>query len=242
MKKMTVDAIDFKYGNKTVFHEATMRVESGSISGLLGPNGSGKTTFFDIVCDLRKVGGGRLYSDFSNQLYLSQVVTTPPVFRMHDVFKMIMLFCSKRRVTQEHSLRKLETWSPDIVERYQDIWNKKSSLCSYGEKRWFFTLSLLSVDADFVILDEPTAGVDPEFRSHIWRCLRGAASEGVAILVSSHNVDEVVNGCDDFYMLSQQRFNHFVGAEGFMTQYNAKSLDEAFINAANMPKFGRCLF
>lgn len=242
MKKLTVEAIDFKYAEKTIFHHASMRVESGSISGLLGANGSGKTTFFDIVCGLRKVGGGAIYNDFSSQLYLSQIVTTPPVLRMHDVFKMIVLFCSGRKITQENSLRKLESWSPDIVERYQDIWKRKSSLCSYGEKRWFFTLSLLSVDADFVILDEPTAGVDPEFRSHIWRCLQGAASEGVAILVSSHNVDEVVNGCDDFYMIGQQRFNHFVSAEGFMSQYNAKHLDEAFINAATMSKVDRCSF
>ncbi len=46
-----------------------------------------------------------------------------------------------------------------------------------------FTLSLLSVNADLVILDEPTAGVDPEFRYHIWKSLEGAAAEGVAVLV-----------------------------------------------------------
>jgi ABC-2 type transport system ATP-binding protein len=79
----------------------------------------------------------------------------------------------------------------------------------------FHRLSLLSANADFVILDEPTAGVDPEFRHYIWKCPEGAAAEGVAVLVSSHNVDEIVVHCDNFYMLSQQRFNHFTDAKGF---------------------------
>jgi len=58
----------------------------------------------------------------------------------------------------------------------------------------------------------------------------------VAILVSSHNVDEIVAHCDDFYMLSQRRFNRFTDAEGFMNAYDAASLDEAFIHAASLPK------
>lgn len=201
-----------------------------------GQNGSGKTTFFDIVCNVRKPDSGTISNGFSSQVYLSQIITAPPVFRMADIFKMITLLCADHTITQARALEKLALWSPTLVERYLSLWTKKSSLCSYGEKRWFFTLSLLSVAADFVILDEPTAGVDPEFRQHIWKCLRGAANEGAAILISSHNVEEVANGCDDFYMIGQQRFNHFLSADSFMSQYSATTLDEAFINAANMPK------
>ena len=234
MRRFSAQAIDFKYASHTVFKDASMKVESGSISGLLGPNGSGKTTFFDIVCSLRSVDSGAITDEFSSRVYLSQVISTPAVFRMSDIFKMITLFCSEKKITKEKSLEKLELWSPTLVDRYLSIWDKKSSLCSYGEKRWFFTLSLLSVAADFVILDEPTAGVDPEFRYHIWKCLRGAANEGAAILISSHNVEEVASNCDDFYMLAQQRFNHFTNAVSFMSHYDATTLDEAFIKAVNI--------
>lgn len=236
MKRLIVNSLDVRYERHTVFRKASLVVEAGSISGLLGPNGSGKTTFFDVICRLKKMEAGEVVNSFSTFLYLSQVITTPPVLRMFDVFKMMMIFCADVSVTQKHALEKIEMWSPGVAERYCEIWNKKSSLCSYGEKRWFFTLSLLSVGADLVILDEPTAGVDPEFRYHIWRCLEGAAQQGVAVLVSSHNVDEIVNHCDDFYMLSQQRFNRFTDAGGFMSAYDAKSLDVAFIHAASLPK------
>ncbi|NWA85869.1 AAA family ATPase [Pseudomonas sp. D2002] len=235
MSRLIIDSLNVRYASHTVFHNASLSVAAGSISGLLGPNGSGKTTFFDVICGLKKMDGGQISNSFCKLLYLSQIISTPPVFRMFDIFKMVMLFCSETRVTQQHALDKIERWSPGIAQRYCEIWNKKSSLCSYGEKRWFFTLSLLSAHADLVVLDEPTAGVDPEFRYHIWRCLEGAAADGVAVLVSSHNVDEIVAHCDDFYMLSQQRFNRFTDAQGFMQAYGASSLDEAFIHAASLP-------
>lgn len=234
MKRLVVNSLEVRCARKTLFEDATLTVEAGSICGLLGANGSGKTTFFDVVCGLKRIEAGEIVRSFSKLLYLSQVISTPPVFRMFDVFRMTMLFCSDSKLDKQHALEKIEKWSPGIADRYCEIWTKKSSLCSYGEKRWFFTLSLLSANADLVILDEPTAGVDPEFRHHIWKCLEGAAEEGVAVLVSSHNVDEIVAHCDDFYMVSQRRFNRFTDAQGFMRAYGAKSLDEAFIYAASL--------
>ncbi|WP_332847223.1 ATP-binding cassette domain-containing protein [Pseudomonas lactucae] len=234
MARLIVDSLDVRYASHILLHNASLEVEAGSISGLLGPNGSGKTTFFDVLCGLKKIDGGEINNSFSKLLYLSQIISTPAVLRMFDIFKMTMLFCAETKVTQQHALDQIEKWSPGIAQRYCELWNKKSSLCSYGEKRWFFTLSLLCANADIVILDEPTAGVDPEFRYHIWQCLEGAAADGVAVLVSSHNVDEIVTHCDDFYMLSQRRFNRFNDAQSFMRAYEAKSLDEAFIQAASL--------
>ena len=235
MSMLSAKSICFEYSGKIIFDNASIHVTEGSITGLLGPNGSGKTTFFDIICGLRKAKNGILLNNFSNQLYLSQTVLTPPALRMFDVFKMTTLLCSSSHISQEQVLKKLSTWSPEIVERYKEIWTKKSSVCSYGEKRWFFTLSLLAVEADLVILDEPTAGVDPEFRHYIWKCLRGAASEGAAILVSSHSIEEVANNCGNFYMISQQKFKPFDSGKEFMHCYGSNTLDEAFIRAAAAP-------
>jgi len=237
MKKFTAQNIDFSYTDTPLLTRASLEVAQGDIVGILGPNGSGKTTFFDIVCDLKKAKSGFIKNDFSRFLYLSQIISTPPPLRMRDIFKMVSALSSNEPMTQDKTLKKLSTWSPAIVDRYQDIWNKKSSLCSYGETRWFFTLSLLSISADFVILDEPTAGVDPEFRHYIWQCLHGAAREGTAILVSSHNVDEVINHCDYFYMISQQRFNRFNNGSEFMQKYGVKTVDDAFIRAVTEPLF-----
>ena len=154
---------------------------------------------------------------------------------MRDIFRMVTVLSSDKNIDQTKALEKLSRWSPEIVNRYKEIWNKKSSLCSYGETRWFFTLTLLSIPADFIILDEPTAGVDPEFRHYIWRCLRGAVKDGATILVSSHQVDEIANNCDMFYMISQRRFHPFDDGTAFMNKYKASTLDDAFIRAATEP-------
>ncbi|VVN50274.1 AAA family ATPase [Pseudomonas fluorescens] len=232
MSILQADCIDFRYPEKPLFSQASLQACSGSMTGLLGPNGAGKTTFFDILCGLKKPDNGQITNPFTQQLYLSQTLMTPPALRMYDIFKMTALLCSPAPINKCHIQEKLARWSPRILDRYNEIWSKKSSLCSYGEKRWFFTVSLLSIAADFYILDEPTAGVDPEFRFHIWQCLRGAAQDGAAILVSSHNVDEISENCQGFYMISQQKFLHFEDGEAFKYHYQASTLDQAFIKAA----------
>lgn len=237
MRRFIANLIDFHYDETKIFNQASLEVIEGSIVGILGPNGSGKTTFFDIVCNLKKVASGHIENNYSDFTYLSQIVNTPPTLRMHDIFKMVVALSSDEHITQCQALEKLNNWCPSITARYKEIWNKKSSMCSYGETRWFFTLSLLAISSDFVILDEPTAGVDPEFRHYIWQCLHGAAKDGAGILVSSHSVDEIINNCSYFYMISQQRFNRFSSGSEFMQRYKAKTADDAFIRAVTEPAF-----
>lgn len=232
MNLLTVTNLSFSYKENPIFANASITVHSGSIVGLLGPNGSGKTTFFDILCGLTNTKCDEVVSTFQSQLYLSQSLSTPHSLRMFDIFKMTNLLCSSETLSQQKALEKLQAWCPEIIERYTAIWNKKSAICSYGEKRWFFTLTLLALNADLVILDEPSAGVDAEFRHYIWKCLRGAAREGVAILVSSHNIEEIAANCDRFYMISDRTFKQFQSGDEFKKYYDATSLDEAFICAS----------
>ncbi|EPC03226.1 hypothetical protein L861_23235 [Litchfieldella anticariensis FP35 = DSM 16096] len=233
-KKLIVDDLDYVISDKVIYSKASMEVNEGEIRGVLGPNGAGKTTFFDIICSLRNADRGIIKNDFLNQVYLSQTIMTPPVLRMGDISRLALSFISPKRPSKQVFLDRLNSWAPEVSNRFSEIWSKKSAICSYGEKRWFFTLTLLASESDLIILDEPTAGVDPEFRHYIWKCLSAAAKEGRAILVSSHNVNEVADNCDVFYMIYGHRFNIFNSSEEFMSCHEADSLDRAFINAATM--------
>lgn len=233
MSALTIDQLNISFPDKALFRQASLRIEPNSITGILGPNGSGKTTFFDILCNIRKAKGQNLNNSFSTQLYLSQIITTPPVLRMHEIFQMATILSSDKKTTQQCALSKIAKWCPELIERYKEIWKKKSAVCSYGEKRWFFTLSLLALEPDLLILDEPTAGVDPEFRHYTWQCLKQAANEGAAIVVSSHNIEEVAANCDPFYMIIDCQFRKFRSAHEFTSVFSAGSLDEAFIKAAS---------
>jgi len=232
MSHLLINNIELSYDEKLLLSKAHLEIQEGSIVGLLGPNGSGKTSLFDIICKIKKIKHGTIENTFKKTLYLSQIITTPPALRMRDIFKMVTTLSSDHPISQTKALERLSRWSPEIVNRYKEIWNKNSSLCSYGETRWFFALTLLCIPSDFVILDEPTAGVDPEFRHYIWRCLRGAVRDGTTILVSSHQVEEIANNCDLFYMISQRRFQRFDNGAAFMKRYKTDTLDDAFIQAA----------
>jgi len=86
--------------------------------------------------------------------------------------------------------------------------------------------------SDLIILDEPTAGVDPEFRHFIWLGIKHACSEGASVLVSSHYTQEITASCDRFYMLAHHQLEAFHSADQFLARYQATSLDEAFISAS----------
>lgn len=231
MRKLEVNNIKFHYDDKVILNQASLTATEGSIVGLLGANGSGKTTFFDIICGLKRTKSGCIENNFRRISYLSQLLNTPPALRMHEIFKMIIALSSNETITKADALSRLCNWCPSIMSQYEKIWNKKSSTCSYGETRYFFTLSLLATSSDFIILDEPTAGVDPEFRRHIWQCFHAASQEGLAILVSSHDVEEITRNCSYFYMISNLQFDKFSSSSEFINRYGATNVNDAFIKA-----------
>ncbi|NBA94215.1 ATP-binding cassette domain-containing protein [Pseudomonas sp. R5(2019)] len=232
MAILTADNISFSHKNKCLFKSASLVIEKGSVTGLLGPNGAGKTTFFDILCGLRKPDTGTLSINANERLYLSQTLSTPATLKMSEVFRMLSCLCASTLPGKAYMLQRLERWSPNLAKRYGEIWDKRPAICSYGEIRCFFTLSLLGLPSDLIILDEPTAGVDPEFRYYLWQCIRQASDEGATVLVSSHHIDEIAQHCDDFYMITQRQFLGFSSGDEYKEFYKAATLDEAFIKAA----------
>lgn len=231
MHILQVDDMGFSYLDDIVFEGASFTADSGKITGLLGGNGAGKTTFFDLLCGLRHPSSGYIRCKAKEVLYLSQVLTAPAALSMGDLATMTIALASPGSTELSGILARLSSWDKRISKRYSDLLTKKSSVCSYGQKRWFFTLTLVALQGDLVILDEPTAGVDTENRSYIWDCLQRAASDGAAIIVSSHDINEIANNCDRFYMINRGCFNQFDSGTQFLAMYGAHTLDQAFINA-----------
>lgn len=120
---------------------------------------------------------------------------------------------------------------PHWAGAFQKLRKKKASKCSYGEVRSFISLTLLMTGSDLIMLDEPTAGVDPEFRHYIWLGVKSACREGASVMISSHYTQEIVDNCTRFYMLAHQQLQAFDNADQLLARYQANSLDEAFIKA-----------
>jgi len=234
MEALVLHNMYFNYPNKPIFEAASFSAESGKITGILGGNGAGKTTFFDILCGLKDVQSSSFQCNSEKIMYLSQTISTPGVLTMRDIVKMTISLTPSNDKQLADITETLTTWDSQAAKRYSEFLGKKSSLCSYGEKRWFFTLTLISLRPSIVILDEPTAGVDLENRFYIWRCLKKAAEQGIVVLVSSHDINEIEEHCDTFYMINQRRLSKFETAEQFKAAFCADSLDQAFINAVRL--------
>ncbi len=222
----------FKYAEKTVLNEISFSFDEGCIIGLLGENGAGKTTLFDLMCGFLKPSKGEIdiCVDPDNISYLPQVVTLPPALRIVEVFEMMSCF-QKLSVSQSNMLIK-ELWPEAMIRRYEEIKKQRSGVCSYGEKRWFVTASMLAIfDKALFILDEPTAGVDVQYRYLIWQLIDKMKKMGKTIVVSSHILDEIGNNTDYFYFLQRSGIRRYDGMRDFLGEFNSSTPDEAFIKA-----------
>lgn len=232
MNLIEANRIQLSFKDNIIFNDANFVAKPGEIIGILGPNGSGKTTLFDLICSLRKPLAGELINRSQRPLYLSQTLSAPASLRMGDLHTLITNLSSCAPSDQQTTLAQLHAWSPTLCERYAGIWKKKPSVCSYGEIRSFITLTLLTMGGDLLVLDEPTAGVDPEFRHYIWLGIKNASAQGATLLVSSHHTDEIITHCQRFYMLAHRQLIPFDTGEHFLQSYHASTLDEAFIKAS----------
>ncbi len=231
MTLVSLEDLTFAYPHRPVFDKACMTVARHRITGIVGPNGAGKTTFFDILCALRTPQTMNLTVHARDRVYLSQTVSAPASLRMRDVYGLMAHVHGRTPLSERALTTRLERISPRLGARYADIWKKRPALCSYGELRSFFTLSMLMLDAELILLDEPTAGVDPEFRYYLRQGMKQACLEGASVVVSSHHIDEIATYCDRFYLLHDRRFEAFESGEAFMSRFGATTLDGAFIQA-----------
>jgi ABC-2 type transport system ATP-binding protein len=232
MNILTLHNLSFGYGDKLLMENLELTLQRGEIVGVLGSNGIGKTTLFDLICKIKKPAQGTVANLSRHQAYLTQILTPPPLLRMHEAGKLITSLSANASPDHIEILSRLAKWSPSLSKRYAEVAQKKAAHCSYGEIRSYFTLTLLLLNSDLIILDEPTAGVDPEFRYYIWLGINRACQEGASLLISSHYTEEVTSNCHRFYMLANKRLEGFESREQFMARHSAKSLDEAFINAS----------
>lgn len=232
MNLIKMHNLSFGYKNKPLMENIELTLQRGEIVGVLGSNGAGKTTLFDLICKVKKPAQGTVDNLSRHQAYLTQILTPPPLLRMHEAGRLITSLSLNATPDHVEILSRLAKWSPSLSKRYAEIAKKKAAHCSYGEIRSYFTLTLLLLNSDLIILDEPTAGVDPEFRYYIWLGINSACQEGASFLISSHHTEEITSNCHRFYMLANKRLESFKSGEQFMARHNAKSLDEAFINAS----------
>ena len=209
MKLWTQNLIK-KYKQRTVVDNVSVKLEQGQIVGLLGPNGAGKTTTFYMIVGLIKPFSGKVYLDDREitgepmykraQMGIGYLAQEASVFRqmtVEDNIYSVMQF--KKGMTKDERLEKLES----LLDEFglQHVRKNKGIQLSGGERRRTEIARALAVDPNFILLDEPFAGVDPIAVEDIQYIIAKLKYRNIGVIITDHNVGETLAITDRAYLL-----------------------------------------
>lgn len=191
---VVAQSISKLYNGVVALDSVSFTVRSGEAYAFIGPNGAGKSTLFNIIAGVMKPSSGSIRVlggspfDPSTRIKISYLPATPPLYPwltvMENVDFYASLYCFNKNTVRQEAKRLLETLG------VQELAAKLSSKLSTGQAKLASIVLALAVEAELLILDEPTTALDPAMRRSIIDLLRERVSKGVTILMATHIVDE----------------------------------------------------
>jgi lipopolysaccharide export system ATP-binding protein len=208
-KILKTENLKKSFSNRTVVNEVNLNLAKGEIVGLLGPNGAGKTTTFYMITGMIRPSSGEIFFDDNN-------ITTAP---MYQRARMGIGYLAQEpsifaKLTVEDNLRiVLENILPSKDEQTElidklllqfnidHLRNNLGGSLSGGERRRVEICRTLSLKPDFILLDEPFAGVDPIAVEDIQQIVTSLKEQNIGVLITDHNVRETLSITDRSYLL-----------------------------------------
>ena len=198
-----------KYRQRTVVNHVSINVTQGEIVGLLGPNGAGKTTTFYMTVALITPNEGEIFLNDLNitkfpvykraQNGIGYLAQEPSVFRKLSVENNIRAVLEMTDTTPEYQRDKLESLISEF--RLQKVRKNLGDQLSGGERRRTEIARCLAINAKFIMLDEPFAGVDPIAVEDIQYIVYKLKEKNIGILITDHNAPETLSITDRAYLL-----------------------------------------
>jgi len=207
--QLSAKGLHKRYGKRWVVRDVDLEVKKGEIVGLLGPNGAGKTTTFYMITGMVKPTKGKIFLDENNitdrAMYqrsrygIGYLAQEPSIFGKLSVEDNLRLVLEMTSLSKEAQVEKVEQLLDDLS--IQHIRKNKGSNLSGGERRRVEICRTLAVDPDFILLDEPFAGVDPIAVEDIQSIVHSLKKRNIGILITDHNVRETLSITDRSYLL-----------------------------------------
>lgn len=201
---LVVDSLVKTYDGRNVVDGVSFEVKEGEIFGILGPNGAGKTTTLEMIETLRPIDGGSatingidVARDPQAVKYLIGVQPQSPAFQdKTKLTEVIELFAAAygERVDALQFLRDV-----DLEEKA----NAYVEQLSGGQKQRLSITTALVHGPKVFFLDEPTTGLDPQARRHLWDLIRKVRDKGISVVMTTHYMDEAEMLCDHIAVMDQ---------------------------------------
>ena len=208
-KKLSAKKLCKKYGDFWAVREADLEVNKGEIVGLLGPNGAGKTTTFYMITGMIKPTQGSIFLDESDitkkAMYqrsrygIGYLPQDESIFRKLSVEDNLRLVLEMSQLSKAEQQHKIDELLSDLSINH--IRSSFGGNLSGGERRRVEIARTLALDPDFILLDEPFAGVDPIAVEDIQSIVSSLKQKNIGVLITDHNVRETLSITDRSYLL-----------------------------------------
>lgn len=210
MSELVVEHLKKSFKGRTVVQDMSLKINSGEVVGLLGPNGAGKTTSFYMIVGLIPVDAGRILlngKDLSRmpihsraKMGLAYLPQEPSIFRKLTVEENILAILELQDLTDQQRHQQLESLLEEL--HILPIRNSMAVSLSGGERRRVEIARCLATNPNFILLDEPFAGIDPLAVLDIQKIIRFLTSKNIGVLITDHNVRETLGICDRAYIVN----------------------------------------
>ena len=207
--KLEAIKIEKSYGSRKVVNGVDLELKQGEIVGLLGPNGAGKTTCFYTIVGLIKPDSGKILInniDISKEAmykraklgigYLAQEASVFRKLSVEENIKAVLELTEKSKEQQNEDLE-------NLIDEFslQKVRKNRGDLLSGGERRRSEIARALATEPNFLLLDEPFAGVDPIAVEEIQKIIAHLKTKNIGVLITDHNVQETLAITDRTYLM-----------------------------------------
>jgi lipopolysaccharide export system ATP-binding protein len=210
MAQLETDKIVKRYGNRTVVDGVSLQVNTGVVVGLLGPNGAGKTTSFYSIAGFVRPDGGRILLNGEDitqlpihkraQKGISYLAQEPSVFKKLTVEENVRIILEPLGLSKNEISNRIDELMADLKIEY--LRENKGHALSGGERRRVEIMRALATRPNFILLDEPFAGIDPLAVADLQKIIFALKDKGLGVLISDHNVRETLQVCDFAYIMN----------------------------------------
>jgi lipopolysaccharide export system ATP-binding protein len=205
--------LEKSYAKRRVVDNVSLHVEKGEVVGLLGANGAGKTTTFYMIVGLEQPNSGTVQlgeRDVTGlpmylraRLGVGYLPQEPSIFRKMTAAQNILAVLETMGMRRRERLTRLE----ELLEEFgiAHVRNTRGDALSGGERRRTEIARALATDPQYILLDEPFAGIDPKAVDDIQNVILYLRKRGIGILITDHNVRETLGVTDRAYIMAEGR-------------------------------------
>lgn len=211
MTRLSSKHIVKSYNKRCVVDGVSLHIDSGQVVGLLGPNGAGKTTSFYMLVGLVNADDGEIFLDEMNithfpmhsraRLGIGYLAQEPSVFRKLTVVENLRAVI---QIRADLTKGQAELLIEDLLEEFSitHLRDQVALGLSGGERRRVEIARALATDPQFILLDEPFAGVDPISVIDLQQIIAHLKQRGIGVLITEHKVRATLEICDRAYILN----------------------------------------